>query len=99
MPLLTAFKAKREELGTKALADSLGLTQSVVRMIATGNYPNPDKFLNQFARQYINVVACPYAGRLLERPDCITRSTAPRPFSGPAYLAWWDACQSCEHKG
>lgn len=99
MPLLSAFKAKRDELGTKALAESLGLKESAVRMIATGHYPNPDKFLNQFARQYINVIACPYAGRLLERPDCTTRSTAPKPFGGAAKLAWWDACQTCEHRG
>lgn len=97
--LLTAFKAKREELGTKTLGDALGIKDSAVRMICTGHYPNPAPILNQFARKYINVVPCPHAGREIERIECSNRSTAPRPFGGAAKLAWWDACQGCEHRG
>lgn len=33
--LLTAFKAKRDEIGTQAL-DALGIKDSAVRMICTG---------------------------------------------------------------
>ncbi|MGZ8944341.1 MAG: hypothetical protein ACXW1W_02835 [Methylococcaceae bacterium] len=97
--LLEAFNAKRAEIGTKALAEALGIKDSAVRMISTGNYPNPTPILNQFARQYINVVACPHAGRIIERVQCTARSTAPRPFGGATKLAWWEACQICEHKG
>ncbi|MDP1527690.1 MAG: hypothetical protein Q8M20_17950 [Rhodocyclaceae bacterium] len=96
--LLEAFKAKRAEIGTKELADALGIKDSAVRMVCTGNYPNPHNILNQFARHFINVVDCPYAGRTLERSDCHTRSTAPRPFGGAAKLNWWQACQHCEHR-
>jgi hypothetical protein len=97
--LLAAFNAKRAELGTKVLAEKLGIKDSAVRMVSTGNYPNPTPILNQFARFYINVVNCPYAERVIDRSECKTRSTAPRPFGGAAKLAWWDACQTCEHKG
>ena len=96
--LLAAFKAKRDEIGTKALAEALGLTESAVRMIATCNYPNPARILSRFARKYIDVVACPYALRTLERAECKARSTAPRPFGGATKLAWWQACQTCEHR-
>lgn len=96
--LLTAFKAKRAELGTKALAESLGIKESAVRMIATGNYPNPAKILALFARRHIDTVDCPYAGRALERDDCVRRSTAPRPCGGSAKQLWWEACQTCVFK-
>jgi hypothetical protein len=97
--LLTAFNAKRTEIGTKALAEALGIKDSAVRMVSTGNYPNNTPIMNKFAKQFINVVSCPYAERIIERSECKTRSTAPRPFGGTAKLAWWDACQTCEHKG
>lgn len=96
--LLTAFKAKSKKLGAKALGDALGIKDSAVRMIRTGHYPNPAPILNNFARIYINVVPCPHAGREIERVECSNRSTAPRPFGGAAKLAWWDACQGCEHR-
>jgi hypothetical protein len=97
--LLTAFIAKRAEIGTQALAAGLGITDSAVRMVCTGHYPSPDKLLARFARRYVDVVACPYAGRLLGRDECFKRSTAPKPCGGTAKIAWWVACQSCEHKG
>ena len=96
--LLTAFKAKREGIGTKALADALDIKDSAVRMVCTGHYPNPTPILDKFARIYINVVSCPYADRMIERTECNNRSTAPRPFGGAAKLAWWVACQSCVHQ-
>jgi hypothetical protein len=97
--LITAFKAKRDEIGTKALSDALGIKDSAVRMVATGHYPNPDNILKKFAQHYIDVVVCPHAQRAIERTDCKNRHTAPRPFGGAAKTAWWDACQACEHKG
>lgn len=97
--LLTAFNAKRDEIGTKALAEALGIKDSAVRMVCTGHYPNPKGILEKFAKLYINVVTCPYAGRVIEREECNNRSTAPRPFGGMTKLAWWEACQTCEHKG
>lgn len=96
--LLADFKAKRIEIGTKELAEALGIKDSAVRMVCTGHYPNPTPILNQFARQFINIVACPHAMRVLERSECRNRSTAPRPFGGAAKLTWWEACQTCEHK-
>lgn len=97
--LLTAFKAKREEIGTLALAEALGIKDSAVRMVCTGHYPNPKPILDKFARHYIDVVSCPYAGRVIERDDCKTRSTSTRPFGGASKQAWWDACQTCDHRG
>ena len=99
LDLLVAFKAKREEMGTKPLAEALGIKDSAVRMVCTGHYPNPVPILNQFARKYINVVTCPVAVREIERAECSHRSTAPRPFGGAAKLTWWEACQTCEHRG
>jgi hypothetical protein len=99
MSLLTAFNDKRKEMGTKALADALGIKDSAVRMVSTGNYPNPTPILTLFARRFINVVSCPYAQRTLERDECKTRSTAPRPLGGKEKLNWWTACQSCDQRG
>lgn len=96
--LLTQLKAKRVALGTKTLAEALGVTDSAVRMVCTGHYPTPGRVLAKFAKVYIDVVACPYAGRDIGRPDCLNRSSGPKPFGGPSKLAWWDACQRCPNK-
>ncbi|MDO9141476.1 MAG: hypothetical protein Q7U38_14250 [Methylobacter sp.] len=96
---LDLFKAKREELGTKGLADALGITGSAVRMVCTGHYPNPTPILNLFARRYINIVRCPYIDEDIGRDVCRNRSTAPRPFGGASKLTWWEACQLCSQKG
>lgn len=95
---LAEFIAKRAEIGTKELADVLGIKDSAVRMVCTGNYPNPSRILEQFARHYIDIVHCPHAGRTLERSDCKQRANGPQPFGGSAKLNWWHACQTCEHK-
>lgn len=97
--LLTQLQAKRDEIGTKALAEAMGIKDSAVRMVCTGHYPNPQIVLDKFALKYIDVVPCPYADKNLQRAECRSRSTAPRPFGGAAKLAWWDACQTCKHKG
>jgi len=97
--LLMQFKNKREEVGTHVLADTLGIKKSAVRMVCTGHYPNPTPILNAFARKFVNVVQCPYAGEIIGRDVCRNRSTAPRPFGGASKLVWWEACQSCHHKG
>lgn len=95
---LTAFKQKRDEIGTKALADSLGIKDSAVRMICTGHYPNPKNILSQFAKRYIDVVTCPHTGEEINQTDCALHHSGPRPFGGPSKQIWWDACQHCEHK-
>jgi hypothetical protein len=54
--------------------------------------------LNPFAKQFIDVVACPHSEQVIERHDCTHRSTAPKPFGGDAKQRWWLACQTCDHK-
>lgn len=98
--LLTLFKAKRKEIGTAALAEALGVKNtSAIRMICTGSYPNPAHVLDKFARVYIDIVYCPFAERDMARPECTTRSTANRPASGKIGQDWWQACQTCTHRG
>lgn len=98
--LLTLFKAKREEIGTAQLAAALGIKNaSTIRMICSGLYPNPEHVLAKFARVYIDILYCPFADRNMERPECMTRSTSNRPVSGKIGQLWWDACQTCPHKG
>lgn len=98
--LLRLFIAKRDEIGAPALAEILKIKNaSTVRMICGGHYPNPEHILKRFAAQFINVVACPYAGRDIERTECQHRSEGARPFGGASKQAWWDACQTCQHKG
>ncbi|WP_156302785.1 hypothetical protein [Methylogaea oryzae] len=48
---------------------------------------------------WIDVVPCPFTGESIGRSDCQQRANAPRPFGGAAKLRWWEACQSCQHKG
>ena len=96
--LLNAFKAKRDEIGATALADALGISKGAVRMVCTGHYPNPEKVLEKFAQHYVDVVQCPFIDDLIQRQDCLTRSSGPRPFGGQLKLNWWQACQTCPHK-
>ena len=97
--VLTQFKAKREAIGTAALAEALGVkNQSTIRMICSGKYPNPEHVLKSFAKIYINVLHCPYVDRPLNREDCHSRATGPKPFGGQTKLLWWHACQSCPNK-
>ncbi len=98
--LLTQLKAKREEIGTKQLADALGVSDVTIRSVCTGNYRGkPDAILAAFAAKYIDVVLCPYIDDLINRADCKTRSNGPKPFGGATKLAWWQTCQTCNHKG
>lgn len=96
--LLTAFIAKREEIGVGALADALGISKSAVRMICTGHYPNADKVLHKFAGHY-DIVHCPFIDETIPREDCRNRASGPKPFGGRSKLLWWDYCQTCPHKG
>jgi hypothetical protein len=97
--LLALMKAKREEIGTKALAEALGVSEVTVRSICSGNYPGgPGKVLDKFARLFIDVVHCPYVDRALERGECENRARGPKPFGGASKMAWWEACQRCPNK-
>lgn len=97
--LLTLFSAKREEIGTSALAKALDISSAAVRMICTGHYPNPDKVLTKFAAHYIDVVACSYTDEVIQRDECRSRSAGPKPFGGHSKIRWWQHCQNCPHKG
>lgn len=97
--LMQAIKAKRETIGTKALAAALGVSEVTVRSVTTGNYPGEIKnIIQKYAKTYIDVVECPYAKKNIARTDCQIRAHGPKPFGGQSKLAWWQACQSCEHK-
>ena len=96
--LLEQFKAKRDEIGAKALAEALNIKDSAVRMVCTGHYPNPAFILDKFSRVYINVIDCPHWGETIDSDKCSTMSRAPEPFGGAAKQAWWQACQNCPKK-
>lgn len=96
--LLDSFKQKRDAIGVSALAEALGISKSAVRMVCTGHYPNPEKILEAFAVHYVDVVVCPFVNETIQRHECRTRSSGPRPFGGHAKTAWWTACQTCVYK-
>jgi hypothetical protein len=95
--LLAAFKAKRNEVGSKTIALELGIAESTVRVVCTGHHPNPSNILSKFERHFMDVVNCPYVQRVIELEDCKSRCQGPRPFGGAAKQAWWSACQRCEY--
>jgi hypothetical protein len=100
LDLLELLKAKREELGTAALAESLGVSDVTIRSICTGNYRGkPDAVLAIFASKYIDVVLCPFTEELLNRSDCRWHANSPEPFGGPRKWDWWQCCQTCVRKG
>jgi hypothetical protein len=100
LDLLELMKAKREEIGTAALAESLGVSDVTIRSICTGNYRGkPDAVLAAFARKYVDVVLCPFAEELINRRDCKERANAPEPSGGARKWDWWQCCQTCSHKG
>lgn len=96
--LLELFKKKRDEIGTTALAESIGVSNATVRSIATGHYRGlPDGVLAKFAERWVDVVLCPHINEVLNRDECKQRHTAPKPFGGKAKQAWWETCQICIH--
>jgi hypothetical protein len=96
--LLALFKKKRLEIGTAALAESIGVSNVTVRSIDTGHYRGkPDAVLAAFAERWVDVVLCPYIDEVINREDCKNRHTAPKPFGGKAKQAWWETCQTCVH--
>jgi hypothetical protein len=100
LDLLELLKAKREEIGTAKLAESLGVADVTIRSICSDNYRGkPDAVLATFASKYVDVVLCPFTDELLNRGECRLRYNAPEPFGGVRKLAWWLCCQSCVNKG
>lgn len=98
--LLELLKAKREEIGTAELARTLGVSDVTIRSVCTDNYRGkPDSILQLFSIKYVDVVLCPFIEEPLNRGECRLRYNAPEPFGGARKLAWWQCCQTCEHKG
>ena len=98
--LLELFKAKREEIGTRKLAESLGISDATVRSICTGHYKGkPDTVLNAYAAKFIDIVQCPFTEESLNRAECRQRHNAPRPAGGFTKTQWWLTCQECQHRG
>ena len=96
--LLELLIQKREEIGTTALAESIGVSNATVRSITTGHYRGkPDAVLAAFAEKYVDVVLCPHINEVLNRDECKQRHTAPKPFGGKSKRAWWETCQTCIH--
>lgn len=95
--LLPLFIAKRAEIGAAKLAQILDISASGVRMICTGNHPNPVHVLNKFAVQFVDP-ACTFTAEPISRDDCDSHANGARPFGGPTKQQWWDACQSCPFK-
>jgi hypothetical protein len=96
--LLELFKAKREEIGTHALAESLGIADATVRVVCSGKC-KPDHVLKAFAAKYIDIVTCTFTEEALNRDECRQRYNAPRPTFGATKQHWWLTCQHCQHKG
>jgi hypothetical protein len=98
--LLVLLKAKRKEIGTAKLAESLGVADVTIRSICSDNYRGkPDAVLATFAAKYVDVVLCPFIEEPLNRAECRLRYNAPEPFGGVRKLAWWQCCQTCVNKG
>lgn len=98
--ILDAFKAKREEIGTKALSQALDISDSSIRMICTGNHPNPGHVLKKFSEHYnIGWIICTFSGDPISPIECKERSSKPnRPLYSGRIQDWWDICQTCPHK-
>jgi hypothetical protein len=100
--LLDQMIAKRAEIGTKQLAEELGISQSTVRVFCTGNYSinaSPQHILQLFSTKYINVITCTFTQELLNRKDCREKYNAPSPAGGYSKTQQWLCCQTCVHKG
>lgn len=104
--LLQRLKQAIAETSITAVANKIGVSRSALSLVISGKYgvkpsmphgASIKNVLEKFERAYSGV-NCPYAGRELTRDECFNRSTGPRPFGGASKTAWWDACQSCNHK-
>lgn len=96
---LENFRAKYDEIGGKALAAALGVSESTVRVVANGHYKGNvaiilDKFNQEFAQ---DSYVCPHSQNEITRVDCEQRANGPRPFGGYSKQLWWDACQTCQY--
>ena len=101
LDLLALLKAKREEIGTAKLAESLAVADVTIRSICSDNYRGkPDTVLAAFAAKYIDVLICPFIAEPLNRRECRLRYNAPKPVLGGATeWDWWHCCQTCQYKG
>lgn len=95
---LERIKQAVADANITSVAEKIGVSRTTLSLVINGKYPaGLDNVLDKFDRAYSNV-NCPFAGIELTREQCNQRSTAPRPFGGAAKTAWWDACQTCNHK-
>jgi len=96
---LEVLRERREVLGTKAVAEALGYTESTIRVVCTGRYPgDPRHILAKVLEVYVNVVHCPHIGEPVSLASCRLRATGPRPRGGQARALWWQACQQCPRR-
>lgn len=80
------------------VANRIGVPRCTLSLVVRDKYPaSPAAILKKFELAS-DTVNCPFAKRELTRTDCKNRHTAPRPFSGAAKTAWWEACQTCDQK-
>lgn len=97
---LEVLRAKRAELGTKAVAEALGVAESTIRALCSAKgYPgNPQKILADVARIWIEVIRCPFVDEDIPAHQCRERALGPEPFGGTVRKRWWRACQDCPLK-
>lgn len=97
---MAVLHAKRKELGTKAVAEALGVAESTIRAVCSPKgYPgSPDKILADVLRIYVEVVHCPFVDQDIPIHQCHERALSPKPFGGNARARWWAACQDCPRK-
>jgi hypothetical protein len=93
---LQILREKREALGTKAVAEALGYSESSIRVAATGKWAGSTAKLHaKVLAVYAAAVHCPHVDRQIPMAECQNRARSPRPFGGQARERWWQACQSC----
>lgn len=96
----TLFAAALERhAGNKAaLAAELGVSRTMVSLIAAGKYQGS---LDNFARRVVDAFdrySCAFSGEVVTPITCAEIALRPAPTSSPREMRHWRTCQSCPHK-
>lgn len=80
-----------------AVAVAVEYSRTAISLYLSGKYGAGVDKLEAAIRARYDRYPCPHTGQEISGPDCLRRSSSPRPFGGRAKEANWLACQACQH--
>lgn len=97
MQWMTLLQAAVAATSKAQVAETLGVSRTVVSLIAAGKYPaKTDRFAARVMEAYGKVI-CPFLDAEISMAACKEYHTGATPTSSPRAMRHWRACQTCAH--